>query len=51
MADSVGLDAQAEEAIIETTSRGVNRVELQLAAQAQISAEAEASLSGLHGGP
>jgi hypothetical protein len=51
MADSIGLDAQAKEAIVETAPRRVDRVELQLAAQAQISAEAEAAMGGLHGGP
>jgi hypothetical protein len=51
MPESIGSDAHTEEAIVETASRRVDRVELQLAAQAQLSAKSEAVLRRLHDGP
>jgi hypothetical protein len=47
----VGLHTQRKEAIVDTTSGGVDRVELWLASQAQSGAEPQASGGGLHCGP
>jgi hypothetical protein len=49
--ESIGLDPQAEESVIDSFTARVNRVELELAVQAQFGAEAQSSWGGLHGRP
>jgi hypothetical protein len=39
MRESIGFHAQAEESIVDTTATGVDRIELQLAAQTQFCAK------------
>jgi len=39
MRESVGLHAQCEESVVDTPATGVDRIELQFAAQAQFCAE------------
>src|SRR5688572_7334666 len=51
MAQSVGLDAQSEEAIVDPPPRCVNGVELELAAQSQRSSKTKAAIDRLHGAP
>src|SRR6476646_738541 len=51
MCEAVGFDAQAEEPVIESLAAGIDRIELELAAQAQFGAEAQSSRGGLHGRP
>jgi hypothetical protein len=51
MSETVGFDAQPEEPVIDSLSAGVDRVEVELAAQAQFGAEAQSSWGGLHGRP
>ena len=37
--ESIGLDAKSEESIVDTPATGIDRIELQLAAQAQFCAK------------
>jgi hypothetical protein len=48
MRESIGLHAQSEEAIVDASPAGVDRIELQLAAQSQLSAKTIPTGSGLH---
>ena len=48
MREPVGFHAQSEEAIVDAPATGVNCIELQLAAQSQLSAKTGTTRSGLH---
>ncbi len=51
MIETVGFDSKSEETVVDALAGRIDRIELQLAAQAQFGAEAQSSLGGLHGRP
>jgi len=51
MGETVGLDAKSEELVVDALAGRVDRIELQLAAQAQFRTETQSLIGGLHGGP
>jgi hypothetical protein len=48
MREPVGFHAQSEESIVDASAAGVDRIELQLAAKAELRAKAKPTRSGLH---